>query len=451
VKTLHTAWVLVLALALFETRAADWPRLGGPNGSYISSENGLARAWPTNGPRSLWSVEVGKGFAGPAVYAGWVYLLDRPDSKQDVLRCLSLADGREEWRLAYEAPGMMTSNSGSRNVPTVDEQYIFAAGPFGQFHCVDRQRHTVVWAKHLVNDFKDPEIDRAEAPADRADQLDRAQVPAWGLTQAPLLYRDLVIVAPQTKKVGLVAYERTTGKIRWQSGYLGRNWYSHISPTLMRLGGVEQVIMLAQPSDPEKSPAKAPPAIISGTDIATGRILWTTKTPGPHKIPIAQPLQIGNDRLFITGGYGLGSLMLQVTLETNQWTTKILFRNQAVAAHIHSPVLYQDHIYVSSIKEQGASQTGLVCLELEGRALWQTGPALQLFDGALLFADGLALAMNGKNGRLSLLGISPAGFKSLAEARVLEGSNIWAPMALSDGRLLVRDEGQLKCLDLRQP
>ena len=78
----------------------------------------------------------------------------------------------------------------------------------------------------------------------------------WGLTQAPLIYRDLVIVAPQTQKIGVVAYEQATGKVRWTSGYIGRNWYSHVSPYLATLCGVDQVIMLAQPSDPEKSPGR---------------------------------------------------------------------------------------------------------------------------------------------------------------------------------------------------
>jgi outer membrane protein assembly factor BamB len=447
-KLLSTA--IFAALAFVETGAADWPRLGGPNGSFVSSETNLARAWPTNGPRVLWSVEVGPGFAGPAARAGKVYLLDRPDNQRDALRCFSLEDGREEWRLACDAPGSLPYN-GSRNVPTVDERFIFAAGPFGQFYCVDRQTHAIVWAKHLVNDFKDLEIDRSEAPTNRADKLARAQVPSWGLTQAPLLYRDLVIVAPQTRKVGLVAYEQGSGKIRWQSGYIGRNWYSHISPTLARLGGVDQVIMLAQPSDPEKAPANAPPAMISGTDPATGRILWRATTPGPHKIPIPQPLPIGGDRLFITGGYGMGALMLQVVQTDHQWSAKALFHTKAVAAHIHSPVLYRNRIFVSSFKEQGASQSGLVCLDIEGQTLWQTGPALQFYDGALLFADGLALAMNGKNGRLHLLEISTPGGRLLAQAEVLKGPNVWAPMALADGRLLVRDQQQLKCLDLRQP
>ncbi len=445
-------WVFIGLYASPQSHAADWPRLGGPDGAGISAETGLARAWPAEGPRTLWTVDVGEGFAGPAVREGQVFLLDRVASREDVLRCLELKTGRELWRLAYDAPGTLPYN-GSRNVPTVDAQRIFAVGPFGHFHCVDRQTHQVIWAKHLVNDFKDPQIDRDERPQTREDKLARAQVPQWGFIQAPLLYRDTVIVAPQTQKTGLVAYEKDTGKIRWQSDYIGRNWYSHVSPYLTKLCGVEQVIMLAQPSDPEKSPADAPPAVISSIDPATGRILWKTQTPGPHKIPIPQPVRVGEDRLFITGGYRMGCVMLQVTRAAGQWETKVLFHNRTVAGHIHSPIRYQDRLYVTSFKEQGGAQTGLVCLDSNGEPLWQTGPALQFDSGSFLIADGMALVMHGKNGQLHLLELADTGPKLLAKAKVLDAQNgtVWAPMALADGKLLVRDQHQMKCLEVRAP
>jgi outer membrane protein assembly factor BamB len=394
----------------------------------------------------LWSVPVGQGYAGAAIRDGMVYLLDRDGEAQDVLRCLDLNTGRELWRLGFAAPGKLPE-PGSRNVPTVDEQYLFAVGPFGQFYCVDRHTHRPVWSAHLVDDFKDPEIDRAEPPDGSKDRLARTQVPTWGMTQAPLLYRDLVIVAPQTQKVGVVAYEKGTGKIRWRSGYIGRNWYGHVSPSLARLGDVEQVIMLAQPSDPEKYP----PAIVSAIAPDSGQILWKTQTPGPLKIPMAQPLPLGEDRLFITGGYRLGEAILQVTRTNGQWNTRVLLHNKDAVGHIHSPVLYRGHIYLTSFKEHGATHTGLVCLDLDGRVLWQTGPELRFDNGSLLLVDDMALVMNGKTGELHLFAVSPAGGKLLAKARVLDDKKPWAPMALSDGKLLVRNLEILKCLDLKNP
>ncbi len=432
--------------------AADWPRLGGPGGSGVSPETGLARAWPGSGPRVLWTVDVAQGFAGPAVRDGEVFLLDRPSDERDVLRCLDLNTGRELWTFAYDAPGTLPYN-GSRNVPTVDPERIFMMGPFGHFHCLDRKTHQVIWAKHLVNDFKDPEVDRTEPSRNRSETLARTQLPMWGMTQAPLLYRDWVIVAPQTQKIGLIACEKATGKIRWQSAYIGRNWYSHVSPSLTTLCGVEQILMLAQPSDPEKSPSQAPPATVTSIEPETGRILWTTTTPAPDKIPIPQPLRLSEDKLLITGGYGLGCVILQVRHTADRWETEVVKRNKEVAGHIHSPVLYRDRVYVTSFKEHGAVRTGLVCLDLEGAPLWQTGPALQFDQGSFLIADGLAFIMHGKNGQLHLLELAETAPKHLAQAAVLNAPKgmVWAPMALSQGKLLVRDQSQMKCLDVRTP
>ena len=211
--------------------------------------------------------------------------------------------------------------------------------------------------------------------------------------------------------------------------------------------------MLAQPSDPEKSPDEAPPAIVSSVAPETGRILWTTRTPGPYKVPIAQPLRVTGDRLFITGGLGLGCLMIQVSCVEGQWDTKVLFHNRTVAAHIHSPVFYQGRIYVTSFKEDGARHVGLVCLSAEGDLLWETGPDFQFESGAFLLADGMVFAMQGKTGELNLLKLTDSGPKLLARAKVLEArnANVWAPMALSEGKLIVRDQHQMKCLDVRSP
>jgi outer membrane protein assembly factor BamB len=440
---------LVLAWWTATGWAADWPRLGGPGASWVSAETNLAHSWLAEGPPVLWTTDVAEGFAGAAVYERKVYVLDRAGNQQDVLRCLDLASGKELWRLAYDAPGSLPYN-GSRNVPTVEAKYMFTVGPFGQLHCIDRERHQIVWEHHLVEDFKEPGLDREESPKTRDQILARAQLPMWGLTQAPLLYRDMVIVAPQTRKIGLVAYEKSTGRIRWTSGYIGRNWYSHVSPHLVSLCGVDQVIMMAQPSDPEKSPPDAPPAIISSIDPGTGRILWTNQTPAPDKIPVAEPVRVAPDRLFITGGFGLGCLVLQVSHEADRWKTRISSHTRVVAGFIHSPIFYRDRIYVTSFKEHGGALTGLVCLRSDGEVVWQTGPKTQFESGAFLIADGMAFVMHGKTGELHLFELSNTGPKLLAKAKVLaaKGGNVWAPMALADGKLIVRDQHEMKCLDV---
>ena len=44
----------------------------------------------------------------------------------------------------------------------------------------------------------------------------------------------------------------------------------------------------------------------------------------------------------------------------------------------------------------------------------------------------------------------PDRFEEKARAKVLDGHDAWAPMALAGGRLILRDLTQLVCLDLRR-
>ena len=54
--------------------------------------------------------------------------------------------------------------------------------------------------------------------------------------------------------------------------------------------------------------------------------------------------------------------------------------------------------------------------------------------------------MNGDTGELVMAEASPDGYKELGRARVLGGREIWGPLALSDGMLVLRDQSQMKCV-----
>jgi len=99
--------------------SADWPQYYGPSRDSTSTEKGLLRTWPNDGPKVLWTAPLGIGFGGPAVSAGKVYLLDRDDNVGDTLRVYDLSNGKELWTFAYAGPGKVEF-PGSRSTPTVD-------------------------------------------------------------------------------------------------------------------------------------------------------------------------------------------------------------------------------------------------------------------------------------------------------------------------------------------
>jgi hypothetical protein len=92
-----------------------------------------------------------------------------------------------------------------------------------------------------------------------------------------------------------------------------------------------------------------------------------------------------------------------------------------------------------------------VCLDTDGKLKWKSAPAKHFESGGMLIAGGMIYIMHGQTGVLTLLDATPEGYRELASAKVLdaEDGTVWAPLALSDGRLLVRDMRVMKCLDVR--
>ncbi len=131
---------------------ADWPQYLGPDRNAISPEKGLLRSWPENGPEVLWTVTVGRGFGGPVIKDGKVYLLDRDDKVGDNLRCFDLSNGKELWNFAYDAPGRVMF-PGSRSVPIVDGNHVYSCGHNGDLYCIDINTHKPVWNKNVWKDF----------------------------------------------------------------------------------------------------------------------------------------------------------------------------------------------------------------------------------------------------------------------------------------------------------
>ena len=408
-------WRILLTVAGSVTlvAGADWPQFMGPNGDGTSAEKGLLRAWPADGPKALWTFAMGPGYGGAAIRDGKVYVLDRVDKKKDVLRCLDLGSGKEEWTFSYDAPGEV-NHEGSRSTPAVTENYVYTVGPFGHFHCLDRATHQVVWKKNLVTDYG-------------------TKPPRWAVGQSPLLYENLVVVAPQADLVGVVAFDQATGAEKWRSGEIGAMGYC--SPMKITIDQVDQIVVFT-------------PIGVAAVRASDGKLLW--KYAHACKIPIPNVTALGGGRLFVTGAYLAGSAIIQVSQEGGKWTVNELASINQMGGHCHPALLWQDHLYLlCNINERS---DGMVCFDLEGKVVWQTRKDPNLDKGgSILTADGLIYVMDGRTGELYIVEPSPQGFKSLGKATLLGGKEIWGPLALSEGKLVIRDQSQMKCVDLHAP
>jgi len=152
-KTKAKLITMILALLIAGCAfSADWPQYYGPKRDGTSTEKGILRTWPTEGPKVLWTAPLGIGFGGPAISAGKVYLLDRDDKVGDTLRVYDLSNGKELWTFAYAAPGKVEW-PGSRTTPTVDGDRVYTVGLVGDLYCFSTTTQKPLWHKNIWTDF----------------------------------------------------------------------------------------------------------------------------------------------------------------------------------------------------------------------------------------------------------------------------------------------------------
>jgi outer membrane protein assembly factor BamB len=389
-----------------------WPRFRGPNLDGINSETiPLAKSWGENGPKVLWTIDVGEGYAGPTVWKGRVFVMDYDHEAQaDALRSLSLADGQEIWRYTY--PVKVKRNHGmSRTVPTITDKYAVAIGPKCQVTCVDPVSGELRWTMNLVREFN-------------------AEVPQWYAGQCPLIDGDRLILAPGGDTL-VVAVDCATGKVLWKSPNPNAWQMTHSSLVPMEFNGQRMYLYCASGG-------------VAGVSATDGALLWQTPD---WKISIANvpsPLPVGGGRIFLCGGYEAGSLMLQLKQAGQQFSVEKLFRLKpsVFGAVQHTPILYQEHLF-----GMRAPEGQMVCLDLDGKVTWKSGVEHKFGGGPFLLAQGLIYALS-ESGVLTLVEASTTGYKQLAQAKVLPGPDAWGPMALAGGRLIVRDMFKMTCLDV---
>ncbi|NJL28138.1 MAG: PQQ-binding-like beta-propeller repeat protein [Thermoanaerobaculia bacterium] len=402
----------LLLLLTTSSSATDWPQFRGPQRDGISKEKGIARSWPAQGPKVLWSLDVAQGYSGAAIVAGVVYFNDYDEAAGEwLVRAVTLADGKELWRFR-EARRIRPNHGITRTVPAVDGARVFTLDPKSVLHALDAKTGKELWRKDFVADFG-------------------GQIPPWYNGQCPLLERDRVVVAPGGSAL-VVALKKDTGAEIWRTPNPEKWPMSHASLMPATLGGVAQYLY----------------STLFGTvgvAAADGRLLWHF----PFKFNVAvapSPLALPGDKVLITAGYDAGSAIFKVVRAGDSWRTEMIktLGPDVWNSEIHTPILHDGHLFAV-----GKHQRGLfTCLDLEGNVVWTSAGQASFELGSFLLADGVFFILDGKTGLLRLVEARTDAYKELAKAQVLSGHDVWAPMALADGKLVIRDMGRMVCLEV---
>jgi outer membrane protein assembly factor BamB len=255
-----------------------------------------------------------------------------------------------------------------------------------------------------------------------------------------LIYRNLLIVASQAAQAGVIAYDKLTGALKWKSTVVSPR-AGYVTPSIVKVGGDDHLVMILASVGMGRNTSGGS---VIGLDPLSGKLLWTYTGWQCH-LPVAHAVDAGEGRMLIAAGYdNAGAALIKVLRkEDSRYEVTELFKNPDFGVHTQPPILYKDHFYGQYTTNYRSD--GLVCMGMDGQVKWKTGEDPPFNKGGAILADGLLLSTDG-NTRLYLVDPDPSGFKPLASAELLEAGENWAPLALVDGMLLIRDQKNLKCV-----
>jgi outer membrane protein assembly factor BamB len=390
-----------------EKAAVDWPQWRGPNRDGILGGVRVPGKWPVS-LKQQWQVRVGEGYSSPVVVGQRVYVFAR-QKDHEVVRCLDLASGKEQWKSKpYPAPFKAGPGAPgdvkTRSTPTVARGRVFTLGVAGALCCWDARTGELLWRKDT-------------------------KAPIYGASVSALVDRGLCIT--QVGKGGLTAFDATNGKVKWSyEDVVGGPAYG--SPILVELAGQRQVVTVTQNH-------------LLGVAAATGKLLWQVHVPRWDIQQCITPVLYRDLIIFAESGGPLRALRLEkggrgITAK-EVWKAKSHTRS---GYHMSSPVLAGDWLFGFAGEKSGH----LYCLEAKtGKTLWQSRGRLGS-NASLLTAGSVWLALS-SGGRLLVVKPNGTAYEVLARYRVAEGGTDAYPVFLGD-RILIKDGTTLRSLRVEE-
>jgi outer membrane protein assembly factor BamB len=398
-----------LALALAPQNAAsDWPQFLGPDRNGVSHGPALAESWGPGGPAVVWRRKAGLGLSGPVVVQGRVVLFQRIDNRE-VVEALDARTGATQWSYGYPTSYRddFGFDEGPRAVPVVANGVVYTFGAEGQLHAISLATGTRLWSEDTMRRY-------GVAKA------------FFGAAGSPLVEDGRVIANIGGKGAGIVAFDAKTGKVQWTATDDEASYSSAVGATI---GGRRYAVFLTRTG-------------LVGLDPATGRVQFQRRWRARQAASVnaATPLVIG-DVIFISAEYGPGAAALRYDGSTlaDLWTS-----NEVLSNHYATSVHRDGYLYGFHGRQEFGPSFRAVELRT-GKVRWsQDG-----FQAGSVTLAGDRLVIVRETGELILAAASPDAFRPLARAQVVPAT-VRAFPALADGRLYVRNETTLVCLDLRR-
>jgi outer membrane protein assembly factor BamB len=379
----------------------DYPQFLGPQRDGVAPRAHLARDWSARPPQEVWRQSIGLGWSSFAVVGDSAFTQEQRGD-QELVVCYDLKTGKVRWTHADPVRFSETQGGdGPRATPTVVVGRVYALGATGILNCLDGATGKLVWTRETLQGV--PNL-------------------IWGKSSSPLIVDNLVLVSGgYAAGPSLLAYDKDSGNTVWQ---VGHDKSSYSSPALADLAGRRQVVVVNATS-------------VTGHDSADGNILWEYSWPGEWA-KASQPVVLDDGRVFLSAGYGVGCVMLQVkdqgdgTLAASE-----LWSNRYLKTQFSNVLVRDGFVY-------GLDDGMLTCLDLKtGKRKWKGG---RYGYGQVLLAGDLIL-VQAEPGSVVLVEATPDRHHELARLPALKGKT-WNNPALAGLYLLVRNDQEAACYKL---
>ncbi len=433
------ALLLVIASAVAGT-AEDWTQWAGNGRQCQWTETGILDKFPAEGLKPTWTVPIGSGYSGPVVSNGRVFVMDyrpKPGTKTleaiERVLCLDETSGKilwtHEWETHYRRQ-LQSYATGPRSTPLVDAGRVYTLGATGRMHCLEAETGRVVWEYDALEAFD-------------------AEVPTFGMSAAPLAWKDTVIFVCGGRDGLLHAFDKATGQEKWKA--LPADYeMPYSSPELLTIDGMTQLVQWDQRQ-------------LSGLDPDTGKVLWQAPFRARSNMALARPVQSGN-RLLVSGFYD-GSMLVQVTADGAQ----VLWKNggegerpeqtKSLHAVITTPIVEGNHFYGT------CSYGELRGLSLEdGSRIWQREDLTRQGRWGSMFwvKNGERYFVNNDLGELLILQFTPQGPVLLDRTQLIQPDTHcgygprrfadalvnWVQPAYANRHVIIRNDSEIRRVSL---
>lgn len=383
---------------------ADVPQFFGPARDGVVRDAGLATNWAVNPPRLLWRQPIGGGWSAFAVVGQQAFTQEQR-GPGELVTCYDPFTGQLLWAHTNQARFFQwQGGEGPRATPTVHSNHVFAIGGTGILDCLDVTTGHRLWTRDVLAENKLPNL-------------------TWGISASPLVYDDTVVVTGAAANGPTVlAYHRQTGQPLWRAG---TDKASYASPVLANLAGRRVILSVNAAS-------------LTIHDPANGTILVDHPWASEKSPRAAQPVVLDHDRVFLSSGYGVGCLMLQIkALSGGKLAVTELWRGRTMKNQFNSCAGRDGFIY-------GLDDGFLACIEsATGERRWKDG---RFGSGQSLLVDDLILVQS-EPGSVVLARARPDAYEELGRLAALDGKT-WNHPTLAGRLLLVRNDQQAACYEL---